>query len=962
MSASRPRPPGRLRLQILGPLRAWYDDVELNTSPHQQSRLLALLLAREGRPISVTGLIDLLWGSEPPASAVNVIHKYIGALRRLIEPDLPLRSTGAYLIRHGSAYRFEAGPETLDLVAFRASVAEAKACLGMDRPEEALNRYTEALALCHGASADGLADNPGVEGVFAAVDSEVLDAVVDAARLAVRSGSPARVLAALRVAAEMAPLNEPVHAGLITALADAGHQAEALARYRVIRERLADELGIDPGHDLRLAHRQVLEQPRRPAADVAEVVPSVPLVRPAQLPPDLPSFVGRTAELDILGSLVAGPDDGRQAHPSVVAMDGMGGVGKSTLAVHFAHQVAARFPDGQLYLDLQGHLNDEMSLSTDDALRSLLYALGVAASGVPGTSAARTGLYRSLTAGKRLVVLLDNVGTLSQVRPLLPGSAESLVLLTSRHPLRGLAALEDARLLRIDPPDLPTARELVGRRLAGLPHHGPDRTADTEVVDEIIELCGRLPLALAILAARMAARPRLSLADVAAELRDGARLEAFPGTAELRDPRTAFAWSYRQLSPSAARLFRLLAMAPKAGLTVAACRSLSGSRPDRTRADLDELADAALVSENDNGRFTSHVLVKAYADELVTTVESPADRHAALTRLLQHHLHSSFNAQVVLAPIRTPIAPAPPAAGIVPEDPATYEESIAWFAEQREVLNEVIRMSADHGFGVIAWQLAITMQQYLHWAGYFHDWEQNMRVALRAAQSSGDPVGEAHVRRSQAGALFYQGDTQEALRQLSAALEIYGGHDLLLEQALTLANLHSVYTAIGRHDDALASSAKAMRHYRILGSQRAEVFSLKATGQSLVRLGRPEESVRALQQAVALNARHGRMHDEAELRVLLANSYLAMDRAPEAIAEFRHAAADAGEVGLKTYHFEALSSLAEVLVTTGDLPAAVTARDEAGAVLRSFQGGGTEAMRTAFSSLTRKLARPGRDR
>ncbi|MET8007594.1 AfsR/SARP family transcriptional regulator [Nonomuraea glycinis] len=541
-----PGGPQTLRLQVMGPLRVWRGDTELDAGPRQQRCLLALLLARGGRPIAMTDLIDLIWGPKAPPSAVNVIHKYVGALRRLLEPGLRARATGSYLVRQGNGYRFLAGPETLDLIAFRQRVAAGRASAAAGDVEQALDRYADALLLCHGHAGEGLSESAAAMATFATVDGEFYEAAAAAAEIATRVRRPSPVLAPLRLAMKMGPLNEPVHASLMTALAAAGHQAEALAVYRTIRHRLAEDLGIDPGHDLQEAHRRVLNQTVAPAGENPPLLEAgrtaaAPLVRPAQLPPDLPLFAGREAELDILRGLVAGMRDERRSSPLVVAMDGMGGVGKSTLATRLAHLVAAEFADGQLYLDLQGDQDRETGLPARDALPSLLYALGVPASNIPDTCDARIGTYRSLTAGRRFLILLDNVRDSEQVRPLLPNSAGSLVLITSRRPLTALAAFDGAHLVRVDVPDLSSARALLARRLAELPDGAGAESADPEILDEIIELCGRLPLALAVLAARLIARPRLSPATLLAELRDGARrIEDFPG---VRDPRTTCSWS-----------------------------------------------------------------------------------------------------------------------------------------------------------------------------------------------------------------------------------------------------------------------------------------------------------------------------------------------------------------------------------------------------------------------------------
>ncbi|GAA2554588.1 hypothetical protein GCM10010435_26360 [Winogradskya consettensis] len=494
-----------VHLRILGPLRIIRGSSEVDAGPNQQRCLLALLLAREGHPISMNELMELLWGGDSPPTAVNVIHKYVGVLRRLLEPGLPPRAAGRYLVRHGNGYRFTAAPEMLDLVLFRRLVAQATTHADNDELDAALDRYAAALRLGDGRVADGLADTSSARAMFAGLDSEFNDAVLAAAEIAVRLRRPARLLAPLRRAAELHPLNELVQASLMTTLAAAGHQAEALTAYRSVRGLLADELGIDPGHGLQEAYRRVLTQDVLPPG---AATPAQPLVHPAQLPPDLPLFTGRTSELAALDRHAVALRAGGQPGPLVITLNGTEGTGKSTLAVRFAHLVAADFPDGQLYLDLrQDHPGDN--------LRSLLYALGVRTPDAPDTFDAQVGTYRSLTAGKRMLLLLDGARDAGQVRPLLPSSAGSLVLVTSGPALLDLAAHAGAHLLRVEAPDAADARELLERRLADRIHEDPDG----EVLDEIVELCGRMPLALAQLAARLAATPELSLATAAKELR-----------------------------------------------------------------------------------------------------------------------------------------------------------------------------------------------------------------------------------------------------------------------------------------------------------------------------------------------------------------------------------------------------------------------------------------------------------
>ncbi|RKE10638.1 DNA-binding SARP family transcriptional activator [Catellatospora citrea] len=952
-------------MQIMGPLRVWRGEAELDTGPRQQRCLLALLMARVGQPVSMTDLIALLWGQDSPASAANVIQKYIGALRRVLEPGLPVRTSGSYLLLDGSGYRFTAGLNTLDLIAFRHHVTAATASADREELRQALNHYIDALRLCRGTAGDTLADSPAAIAVFAAIDEEFLEAAVNATEIAIRLREPTSVLSPLRLAAEMNPFHERVHASLVAALAASGQQAEALTAYRRIRERLVDELGIDPGHALQRAFRQVLAQHdiESPSAVAATVDESeVPGVRPAQLPPDLSLFVGRSAELAALSDLVAGMRDGERGGPLVVAIDGMGGVGKSTLAVHFARLAGDEFTDGQLYLDLHSDHGDSESGRVGEALRSLLLALGVPSSTLPDTFDARMGKYRSLTAGRRILVLLDNVRNSAQVRPLLPNSAQSLVLVTSRRPLLGLAAFDGAHLLRVQVPDLPSARQLLERRLAGAVHRTIITPDSAALVDEIVELCGRLPLALAVLAAQLAVRPTLTLASVAADLRDGARrLQAFPGGTDTPDPRTAFSWSYQQLTTSAARLFRLLSVSLGPGITVAACASLSGSDAAATRAELDELIEAALVTEHEHGRITSHMLVKAYAHELFIDTEPLHEQRDAVSRLLQYYLHGSFHAQAVLAPHQLPFKPAPPLPGVVPDQPATFEQAVCWFSGQREALIDAVRVAAELGFGIVPWQLAVTMQQYLQWSGYFEDWEDAMRHALRSARDSDDEIGQAHVLHSLGGARRSLGADDEALDLLTAALHIFDSHTMRLEQALVHSDLHAVHEALGDDHQALAHSQEALTLYRALDYRQGVPLGLMSSGRSLARLGRLEESAELLNLALELHAQTSgsdatSIAAEAEIRIAVAADLARLGRIRESAEQLELSAQLAGQTGHRPHRFEALRQLTELLLAAGDLAGASEALSRTRVALAAFPDGGAAHLRAELADLTAKVS------
>jgi DNA-binding SARP family transcriptional activator len=481
-----------IRFTLLGAVRAWQGDTELQLGPPQQRAVLALLLAAAGQPVSLSELVDLLWAADPPSSAANIVHRYIGALRRVLEPGLPPRAAGRWLVPHAGGYRLTAGQDTLDLLRLRRLAGQAAA----EQPaSRAVARYLEALALCQGRCAGDLAAVQG-HPAFTAVDRECLTLAAEAAAAALAAGLAPQVLPALRRAAGQDPLAEPLQARLMLLLAAAGHQAEALAVYETTRAALAEGLGIDPGADLRDAHRRVLSQQVEEGQPVDKAeVPRV--VRPAQLPADLAAFAGRRAEVARVSALLEEP----AASAMVIgAIDGMPGAGKTTLAVHWAHLVADRFPDGQPYVNLRG-FGPGGALGPAEVLSGFLIALGVTPQQVPADLDGRAALYRSLLAGQRVLVVLDNARDVAQVRPLLPGSPGCMVIVTSRNRLTGLVASDGAWMLTLDVFSAADAREALARRL------GADRVvAEPAAVDEIIAASGRLPLAL--VAARAAAHPQ----------------------------------------------------------------------------------------------------------------------------------------------------------------------------------------------------------------------------------------------------------------------------------------------------------------------------------------------------------------------------------------------------------------------------------------------------------------------
>jgi DNA-binding SARP family transcriptional activator len=584
-----------LEFSLLGPLTVRRGGTPVDLGARQQRLMLALLLSAGGTLIGMTELIDLLWGQEAPPSAANVVHRNIGVLRRTLEPGLPTRSPGRFLIRQVSGYQLRVDESTLDLLEFRRLAGSARGHAEAGEDSQAVQLFLRGLRLWRGRCAAGLEPVPATHPAFAAVEAERTRAVRDAADAATRSGRPTAVLPALRTAAELHPLDEALQSRLLLALAADGQPAAAVTLFQQLRRRLDDELGIDPGAELRAAYEQVAG--RRSAAGP----PGPALPTPAQLPPDLSHFSGREALLDRMTGLAG-----------VLTVDGMPGVGKTALAVHLAHRLAPDYPDGQLYADLRGFDEDSTAMSPAEALRGFLSSLGIPPGSIPGELHAQAGLFRSALAGRRMLILLDNCRDVEQVKHLIPGTPGCLVLVTSRNRLGGLVTATGAHPVTVEPPDHAEARAGVVRRL------GAARVATAPAaVDDIIAACGRLPLALAVVCARAATQPGLALADLAADLRRSrGTLDGFTGDDPQTDLRTVFSWSYRTLSAAAARLFVLLPTHPGTELTVAAAAWLAGVPLRDGRALLGELTRAHLLTEQLPGRYQLHDLVHSYATEL----------------------------------------------------------------------------------------------------------------------------------------------------------------------------------------------------------------------------------------------------------------------------------------------------------------------------------------------------------
>ncbi|WP_211770100.1 AfsR/SARP family transcriptional regulator [Kutzneria sp. CA-103260] len=611
-----------LTFTVLGPVTAARDGDPVELGPPQQRAVLALLLAKAGKPAGQSELIDLVWGERAPTSAANLVHRYVGALRRALEPGLTTRRQGELLTRQAGGYELLVDPDACDLSRFRALVARANMSAGLDD-------YVAALELVRGRCA---AEVGRSHPVFAEVDHEIADAARAAADRALALGRPEVVLAGVRRVAGWMPLDEALHVRLMRLLVALGQPGAAEDVYRDIAQRLVDQLGIDPGKELRAALRM---------ADVRAAV-----LRPAQLPADVRSFAGRDDEL-------AAMDRWADESVEVLCLEGMPGAGKSTLAVRWAQRSRHRFRDGQLYVNLH-HTGPDSAVPM---LRSFLRALGLPADQVPESLDELVAEYRRMTAGKELLVVVDGACRVEQVRGLAAPGA--LVVVTCKRRLPGLSEVGKVGVVSVGMLDPGQSRELLTRRL------GAARIdAEPVAAERIVQACGGLPLALSLVAARLLMNPGFTLASVVDDL-----TTVFGGSGL----RTVFSWSYERLGADAARLFRLLGLHPLDGFSAPVTARLLDVDPPTAEAALAELVDSWLVDQPRPGRYRAHGLVMAYAHDLSQEIDSDAARTAARTRMVEHYVQGAQWAHDSLAAARN------------------EREAVAWYTAEYEVVETLIR-------------------------------------------------------------------------------------------------------------------------------------------------------------------------------------------------------------------------------------------------------------------------------
>jgi DNA-binding SARP family transcriptional activator/tetratricopeptide (TPR) repeat protein len=927
---------------LLGPLTVRRGGAVIEVTPGKQQVVLAALLLRAGRLAGVDELAEALWGAQPPPSARESLQNYVARLRRALGAD-----GNSVIVTGPGGYRIEVRPGELDADRFEAALAAGRAAAREGAWARAAGVLREGLALWRGEP-------------LAGVDSEVL-AARDGLRLAelrwqatealleadLQLGRHGEVIAGLRQLTAEQPLRERLHVLLMTALYRDGQQAAALAAYRAARSVLVAELSAGPGPELQALHQQILNAGPAPAgpapAGPAPAGPAPAGREPAgpdvrySLPPDTALFTGRDAELDTISAAVASAAvAGAAAGGGVVAIraiGGMPGVGKTALAVHAAHQLASRFPDRQLLVNLHGHTPGQDPVTPEDALAGLLSATGVDPRDLPGDLAGRAALWRDRMAGQKALLVLDNAASSAQVAPLLPGAAGCLVLVTSR---RHLGDLPDAVpvLLEALPPGQAAEMFL---RLAPRAVGSPD-----EAVAELTELAGFLPLAISLLARVYAGHPSWTLADLAAQT----RASLLSRTAERDSVSAAFEVSYRCLPPARQQFFRALGLHPGTTTDARAAAALAGVPLDEAAAHLDALHGEGMITETGYRRYGMHDLIRRYARNHAAA--GPADdAERALERLLDYYQHAAARAESLLSRQTRPgLPPAAPAGLPAAPDLDDEGQALAWARAERATLLACFDHAAAAGQDARLTGLTAGLAGLLRRDGPWADAITRHAAAARAAQRLGDRAGQAGALGDLGAVRQLTGDYPAAAQALEQALRIYRDLGDRRGQANAVSELGVVRMGTGDYRAAAQALEQALDFYRDLGDRRGQAGALNNLGVVRLRTGDYLAAARVQKKALRICRDLGNRRGQANALICLGVVGQQTGDYPAAARALEQALAIYRDLGDRLGQANAFNYLGVVWQLTGDYRAAAQALEHALGISRDLgdRGGEAEAL------------------
>jgi DNA-binding SARP family transcriptional activator/tetratricopeptide (TPR) repeat protein len=897
-----------MRVRLLGSIDVLVDGEPRSVPGLRRRALLAALALQRGVAVDRDLLVSIVWNKDAPQTAANTLQSHVSYLRTLIgdRTAIMFRPPG---------YVFELGGDETDVESAERLIHQA--ARSEDLAERA-RHLREALALWRGPTLTDVGGLPWLEEQADRLEHLRMRATHSLLETRLELGEHAQLLPDLEQLVRDQPFDEQMHGHLILALYRAGRQVESLAAYQRVRRSLNDELGIDPSPALRALETAILRQDPdlqgppdqgsptvRSAADndSADATDATGQHRPtpAQLPAPTAAFTGRHEHLARLDSLLVADSDDRPATLVISAIAGTAGVGKTTLAVQWAHRVRDRFADGQLFVDLQGYAAGP-SVRPIDALTGFLDALGVPPEQAPVQVDQAAALYRTLVAGRRLLIVLDNARSAEQVRPLLPGEPGCLVLVTSRDRLSGLVASNGARSLSLDALSPDEAGELLARLL------GKTRlAAEPKSTMELARTCAFLPLALRVAAATLAWQPDRRIADYVTQLRhDTLRtltIEDDPGVGI----RAAFDASYEALPVPARRLFRLLSLAPGPDIGVPAAAALGGLDNHETAALLDRLAGAHLLDQPGHDRYGWHDLLRAYAGERLAQEDAPEVRRAATHRLYDWYLRSVDAAADLLYPhmLRLPrTATRSPEPG--PPRFANHTTALAWLDAQRRNMVAAVQHAAaaepepaeaGEDLRIAACLFADALRGYFHLRRHAADWLAVGECALTAATVLGDPRAQAAARHSLGTAYRCLGDLPNALRHYTHALRLSRLAEWPDAEATALANLGIVRQGQGRLKAAVGQLTRALAIDRQTGRGAGVANNLGNLASVYLDQGRLEEAAAHFAEALDLNRLTGNRHGQALALIGLGQAYRERGRLDDARNQLSEAMRHCIQVG-----------------------------------------------------------------
>ncbi|MBP2473829.1 DNA-binding SARP family transcriptional activator/tetratricopeptide (TPR) repeat protein [Crossiella equi] len=922
---------------LLGPLQVLRGSSPVPVRAAKQRTVLATLLLRANQHVAFDELTTHVWGEEPVGQPRQTIQVYVMRLRQTL-------GDGVLIHTEPDGYRLELAPELLDINRFRHLTDGARRAA--DDPACAVGLLTDALSLWRGVA---LADVPSESlqsGEARWLEELRLTATADRVTARLALGQHQDVVGELYGLTAQHPLREQFWAQLMLALYRSNRQVDALEAFGSVSRRLGEELGVDPGEELRALHQSILASdtallPAAPPAPAPVVAPVPAPTRPgslSQLPPNIAGFVGREEETTDLGELLRGA--GSAMSVPVVTLTGPPGVGKTALAIRAAHAVRPHFPDGQIYVNLHGY-SPGPPLSPSDVLSRFLRALGVAPEHIPLDAEERAAQYRSLLTGKRLLIVLDNAIGPEQVRALLPGEPGCAVLITSRNALRGMTVLDGARPLSLEVLSPAEAADLLGTIL------GADVVAaEPAAAQELARLCGHLPLALRVAAGNLAGRPSARIADYVTELTEDNRLAGLSVEGDdATAVQAAFDLSYDTLDEQAKRLFRLLGLVPGNDFTKEVAAALAGLAPDAALPALRRLGTANLVQHLAGDRYQAHDLLRLYAAERAAAEENAQELDRARRALLAYYLHTARAASRVLYPeiVRLPL-PEPE-----PDLAMGGPEARAWLAAEHTNIVAAATMSVGP-LAHFSWYLADALRGYLHHSGQVVDWLRVVQTGMAAARAEHDEPGEAAMRLSLGTLHWTLGDNPAAAEQYERALRLQRHIGDTDGEFATLNNLGVVCLKLGRLTE---STAHLRRALAIVGSSGGpdEGMVRANLGHLCVHLGELAEAEQHFHRVVALGTGEGGVLARAYGLYGLGRTHLARREHEQAEAVLTDVLASFRELGHRRMLAEVLDGLALARLGVGEPDSAAAAASEG---VRLSQG---MAHRVAEADALNTLAR-----